>query len=416
MSTPSEQSPTMRKLYNAAFIIMIFGLPAFVWYCLIAIIHYNGAIVIPDLDFWAHIPAPSLPALYFYCGWLGLQVAMFHLLPGKIVQGQTTENGSHLDYKLNGLLSFIISIGLFLGLHFSGTLSGSYIYNNLTSILSAANIIVFALCFYIYWLGRSQASDSEKQFNTIEAFFVGAARNPRNGSFDWKFFCESRPGLTFWVIVSLSCMINQYETYGTVTNSMMIASFFISLYIVDYYVVEDAVLTTWDIVHEPFGWMLCWGSLIYVPFFYPLSSTWLADNPYVLPNWAATITLVIGITGYIIFRQANIQKHHFRQGKNKKIWGKAPQYIQTQCGTKLLTSGWWGIASHANYLGDLMIALAMCLTVGMNTLLGYGYFLTFIVLLVHRDWRDNQHCANKYGEDWKAYRKKVRWHIVPGVY
>jgi protein-S-isoprenylcysteine O-methyltransferase Ste14 len=275
---------------------------------------------------------------------------------------------------------------------------------------------VFALCFYIYFLGRNQASESEKEFKTVEAFFVGAARNPRNGLFDWKFFCESRPGLTFWVIISLSCMAHQYESFGYVTNSMLIASFMISLYIVDYYVFEDAILTTWDIVHEPFGWMLCWGSLIYVPFFYPLSSIWLADNPYSLPGWGACLTLAIGITGYIIFRQANIQKHHFRQNKNKKIWGKEAEYIQTQHGSKLLTSGWWGIASHANYLGDLMISLAMCLTVGTNTLLGYGYFLTFIVLLIQRDWRDNQHCANKYGEDWVNYRKKVKWHIIPGVY
>ena len=79
----------------------------------------------------------------------------------------------------------------------------------------------------------------------------------------------------------------------------------------------------------------------------------------------------------------------------------------TQKGTKLLTNGWWvEAASHANYLGDLIISLAMALVVGTNTLFGYGYFLAFIILLIHRDWRDDKHCAEKYDDDWKAYRKK----------
>ena len=85
-------------------------------------------------------------------------------------------------------------------------------------------------------------------------------------------------------------------------------------------------------------------------------------------------------------------------------------------GTKLLTSGWWGVASHANYLGDLMLSLGMCAVVGFNTLFGYGYFLAFIILLIHREWRDNRHCAAKYGDDWVEYRKKVPYRIIPGIY
>lgn len=409
-------SPTVRLFNNICFIGMIIGLPFWVWFCLISVLHYDGRLVMPDAEFWSHIAAPNLEMLGFYLGWLLLQAGLYLFLPGKAEQGQPLPDGTRLDYRLNGLLSFVISVGLWAVLHFTGLLPGDYIYNNIEALVSTANIVVFLLCFYIFFLGRSQATDEEKRFNMLEAFFIGAARNPRNGRFDWKFFCESRPGLTFWVIVGLSCAVHQYETNGEVTNAMWIVCFMISLYIVDYYVVEDAILTTWDIVHEPFGWMLCWGSLIYVPFFYPLAAIWLADHPYVLSDWAAAGILLLGVSGYVIFRQANIQKHRFRQGAGKKIWGREPEYIQTQKGTKLLTSGWWGIASHANYLGDLMMALAMGLTVGFNTVFGYGYFLAFVVLLIHRDWRDNKHCAEKYGEDWVTYRKKVRWHILPGIY
>ncbi len=382
----------------------------------ISVFHLNGAITFPDLAFWSHISPPSIKALAFYAGWLLLQASLYHFLPGKLEKGQPREDGSRLDYTLNGLLSFSITITLWVTLHFTGILPGSFIYDNMGSILTTANILVYALCFYIYFLGRSQANDEERKMNALEAFFLGAARNPRNGKFDWKFFCESRPGLTFWVVIALSCIAHQYETFGTVSNSLLLTSFVICLYITDYYVVEDAILTTWDIIHEPFGWMLCWGSLVYVPFFYPLAAVYLANNPYVLPGWAVAGILCIGLTGYFIFRQCNIQKHRFRQNRATKIWGKEPTYIQTQHGTKLLTCGWWGVASHANYLGDLMMSLAMGLAVGTHTLFGYGYFLAFVILLIHRDWRDDRHCAAKYGDDWKAYRKQVRWHIIPGIY
>ena len=409
-------SPTRRNFNMVSFCIMLISLPFWVWFCLISVIHYNGSIVFPDAEFWSHIAPPNLPVLLFYSAWLILQAAMFHFLPGKLQKGQPLDDGSRLDYTLNGLKSFSVTIGLWAALHFSGILPGSFVYANIESILTTANLIVFPMCFYIFFLGRSQATKEEKEMNALEAFFLGAARNPRNGSFDWKFFCESRPGLTLWVVIALSCCAYQYETFGAISNSMILSCFFISLYIVDYYVVEDAILTTWDIVHEPFGWMLCWGSLVYLPFFYPLAAIWLAANPYDLPIWAVAGILTVGLTGYTIFRQSNIQKHRFRQGANMKVWGKEPEFIQTSKGTKLLTSGWWGIASHANYLGDLLLSLAMALVVGGNTIFAYGYFLSFVVLLIHRDWRDNKHCADKYGEDWVAYRKKVRWHIIPGIY
>lgn len=412
----SSLSPARRIFNLICFAVMIIGLPFWVWYCLICVVHFDGVPVFPDAAVWSHVAAPSLTGFAFYTGWLLLQASLYHWLPGRIEPGQPLESGARLNYTLNGLLSFVITLSLWGILHFTGILSGAFIYNNFGTILASATIEVFALCLYVYILGRRQANPEELKLNWLEAFFLGAARNPRNGTFDWKFFCESRPGLTFWVLVSLSCATHQYESFGTITNSMLLICFLIGLYIVDYYVNEEAVLTTWDIIHEPFGWMLCWGSLIYVPFFYPLSAIWLAEHPYSLPWWGVAGILMTGLLGYAIFRQCNIQKHRFRKNPNTKIWGKPAAYIQTQRGSKLLTSGWWGVASHANYLGDLLLSLSMGLCVATNTIFGYGYFLAFVVLLIHRDWRDDQHCAAKYGEDWKAYRAKVKWHIIPGIY
>lgn len=403
-------------LTYAGYVCLMLALPLFVCYCVFAVVNHGGVPVLPGGAFWSQLSNPDWAAVGAYLGWLAVQAALYHFLPGKLVDGPQLDNGTRLRYRLNGLASFVVTVAGWAILHLTGLVRGDWIYRHFGELFIAANIVVWPLCLYVYLLGRSQATPAERARNPLEAFFLGAALNPRNGRFDWKFFCESRPGLTLWVLVALSCAVHQYETFGSVTNSMVLTCFFIFLYILDYYVVEDAILTTWDIVHESFGWMLCWGSLIYVPFFYPLAAVWLADHHYSLPMWAAVAVAVLGLTGYVIFRQSNIQKHRFRTDPTSKTWGKPPTYIQTRQGSKLLTSGWWGVASHANYLGDLMLSLSMCIVVGAGTVFGYSYFLVFLPLLVHRDWRDNRHCAEKYGDAWTEYRRKVRWHIVPGVY
>ena len=197
---------------------------------------------------------------------------------------------------------------------------------------------------------------------------------------------------------------------------MILVNAFQFLYIADYYYHEEAILTTWDIKHENFGWMLCWGDLVWVPFTYTLQAAYLVNHTHSL-SIAATVGIVaLNMLGYVIFRGTNIQKHKFRKNPKQLVWGKPPEYIKTAHGTLLLTSGWWGIARHLNYMGDLLMALAWCLPTGFEHPLPYFYVVYFTLLLVHREWRDNAMCLEKYGKDWESYCQKVRWRIVPGIY
>ncbi len=87
-------------------------------------------------------------------------------------------------------------------------------------------------------------------------------------------------------------------------------------------------------------------------------------------------------------------------GKDMKIWGKGIKLIDG----KLLASGWWGVARHANYLGDILLAVSFslpCIVIGFPSsigdfLLSYGYPLYLIILLVQREYRDEQRCRAKY--------------------
>ena len=127
---------------------------------------------------------------------------------------------------------------------------------------------------------------------------------------------------------------------------------------------QSAILNQIDITTDGFGFMLAFGDLVWLPFTYGVPVRYLVFTPkdLSLPMVAATIA-VFG-TGLYIFRTANSEKHHFRNGHNPKSeWnpacglsatqrtGHADSYtdlrsMQTKRGTKLLTSGWWGRSRH----------------------------------------------------------------------
>lgn len=410
------QTPSQRRLNNLGFAAMLVGCPAITWYVTTAIRHYDGALVIPDAAFLGHIAAPSLPALGFYLGWLALQITFAALLPGRIEHGVALEDGTKLPYRLNGLSAFALTLLVAGGAVWSGALPATFLHDQLEPLVTTANIVVMLLCCYMYALGRRQATAKELLLNPLEAYVVGAALNPRTRSLDWKFFCESRPGMILWVLIDVSLAAAQVERHGALSNAMLLVCAFQLLYVADYFVMEEAILTTWDIRHEPFGFMLCWGSLVWVPFTFSLQALYLVDHAQDLPLLGVVGLLLLNLTGYAIFRGANLQKHKFRRSPDTTIWGRAPEYIETQRGTKLLVSGFWGIARHSNYLGDLMMGLAWCMTTGFSRVLPYFYFIYFVILLVHRERRDHDHCARKYGRDWQAYTERVRWRILPFVY
>jgi Delta14-sterol reductase len=412
----SLQSPTQRLLNNFGFLMMLVGCPFLTWYATIAIRYYDGALVLPNGAFLGHIAAPSLPVLGFYLLWLGLQAALYIFLPGRRERGVELEDGSSLEYVMNGLSAFVITLLLAGALVWSGVLPSTFLYDQLDSMVTTANLLVLALCVYMFKIGRAQASARELQLNPLEAYVIGAALNPRSGGFDWKFFCESRPGMILWILIDFSFAAAQHARYGEISNAMLLVCAFQLLYVADYFVMEDAILTTWDLRHEPFGFMLCWGCLVWIPYTFSLQGLYLVDHPNDLPLPALVALVAFNMLGFVIFRGANLQKHKFRKSPDGVIWGRQQEFIQTQRGTKLLVSGFWGIARHSNYLGDLMMGLAWCMTTGFARVLPYFYIIYFTILLIHRERRDNDHCARKYGPDWEAYTARVKWRIVPWVY
>jgi hypothetical protein len=396
-------------------------LPPLVYYLWICVTCYDGALQLPrsadELRHLAsHVAPPTWSALAIYLGWFGFQALLQITVPGKWVEGTVLADGTRLPYKMNGWRCWWITWACLGAGVATSWISPTLLYEQFGPLLTVVNLFAFALAGYLFVLGKLRPDGGRVSGSAIYDYFMGTSLNPRHGRFDWKLFCEARPGLIGWAAIDVSILLAQWQRHHAVSAPMALLVAFQLLYVGDFFFHEEAILTTWDIRHENFGWMLTWGDLVWVPFTYSLQAFYLIDHEPRLPAWALAAIGVLDLAGYYFFRSANLQKHRFRNDPSAPIWGRPPEYLRTERGTLLLVSGWWGAARHVNYLGDLMMGLAWCLLCGFDHLLPYFYIIYFTILLVHRERRDHAGCAQRYGADWDAYCARVRYRILPGVY
>jgi 7-dehydrocholesterol reductase len=255
--------------------------------------------------------------------------------------------------------------------------------------------------------------------------FMGIELNPRLGKmFDFKLFHNGRPGIVAWTMINISFAAAQYNRFGYVTDSMILVNALQMLYVADFFVHEDWYLKTIDIAHDHFGFYLAWGDSVWLPFMYTLQSQYLSYHPIKLGGYFYLI-LGMGIIGYCIFREANFQKDVCRRSDGKcEIWGRPAKILRTTYQSidgklhhsLLLLSGFWGMARHCNYLGDLILSAAMCLSCGLTNLIPHFYIIYMTVLLTHRIERDHARCSGKYGEYWETYSRLVPFKLIPGIY
>lgn len=363
----------------------------------------------------------SWSALLVFNGWMLFQAALLLILPGKQAPGQPlpAPHGT-LYYPINGFSAFVVTILLVALGVWMDVLDLTFLYRHYPEMISASILFSFTLSCYLYLSARLKKgvllAKGGNTGNVIYDFFIGHELNPRIGNFDLKVFCELRPGLIGWVVLDIAMAMQQYSEYGAVSNGMVLICLFQAFYVVDALWSEESILTTMDVTTDGFGFMLAFGDLTWVPFTYSLQARYLASQPYSdLDIWAVAALISLKILGYSIFRGANGQKDQFRRDPSHPSV-KHLKSMPTKRGTRLIISGWWGLARHINYTGDWLMAWSWCLPCGFSHIIPYFYVIYFAILLVHRDLRDEDHCRLKYGSDWDEYCKKVPYRFIPYLF
>uniref|UniRef100_A0A673FSP5 7-dehydrocholesterol reductase n=1 Tax=Sinocyclocheilus rhinocerous TaxID=307959 RepID=A0A673FSP5_9TELE len=352
---------------------------------------------------------------------------------GGVQEGARTPAGLINKYEVNGLQCWIITHVLWVAnAQYFHWFSPTIIIDNWIPLLWCTNILGYAvstLAFIKAYLFPTNPEDCKFTGNIFYNYMMGIEFNPRIGKwFDFKLFFNGRPGIVAWTLINLSYAAKQQELYGYVTNSMIL----VNVLQVSHVATRWHYKTTIDICHDHFGWYLGWGDCVWLPFLYTLQvyslfylGLYLVYNPIQLSTPHAAGVLILGLVGYYIFRSTNHQKDLFRRTEgNCKIWGKKPTFIECSYRSadggihksKLMTSGFWGVARHMNYTGDLMGSLAYCLACGGEHLLPYFYIVYMTILLVHRCIRDEHRCSNKYSKDWVRYTAAVPYRLLPNIF
>ncbi|KAJ1911201.1 erg24, C-14 sterol reductase [Mycoemilia scoparia] len=363
---------------------------------------------------------------YYVCWFLWFAV-LWYIAPGKVVKGVVLRNGQQLDYNLNGFSSMLITVVVGLGIYYQqGIAPFIWIADHYLQFVMSSLIFATGLALFVYLYSfRSTTTVSDVKVmlalggnseNILYDFFIGRELNPRifGGTFDIKYFCELRPGILGWALLNICFAIKQYDQIGYVTNSMWLAIIPQIVYCIDTLWFDDAVLTTMDIVTDGFGWMLAFGDLCWVPSMYCLQARFLSFHPVVHSSMFTWFVAILGFIGFMTFRLSNSEKNAFRRDPNQPSV-RHLQYITTESGSKLLVSGWWGMARHINYTGDWFFGLAQCLATGFETPMTYFFAAYFLVLLLHRNSRDEHKCRHKYKKDWDVYCERVPYLFIPFI-
>jgi len=377
-----------------------------------------------------YAPSLSLQAAGLYFSWVLFQAVLYSILPGK-GKGQLTPAGQLLEYNVNGLLAWEATVILAVAACIAGVLDPSMLTDNWEGMIVTMNIYGYCLSIAAYLkahIAPTHPQDRKFSGSALYDFYMGIELNPRftrDGSWDWKLFHNGRPGIIGWTLIDLSYAAMQYRKFGYVSASMVVAVLLHTAYVVDFFINEDWYLRTIDICHDHFGYYLAWGSAAWLPTMYTLQVQYLARNPVDIHPVAAVAILITGLSGYALFRSVNDQKNRVRKTNGDcMIWGKPAEYIRADYKTSdgvarqslLLCSGWWSVARHANYIGDLILSFAMCATCGFTHILPWTYGIFMTAILVHRCHRDEKRCKEKYGKTYEEYCRRVPFRLIPGVY
>ncbi len=355
---------------------------------------------------WAALVILAFFALLFAGAWA---------LPGKRVLGFSPPNEKPKYYKVNGMALWVATHFVVIGGTIALDWSLTAVIENFWSLFVVANVLALGWTWVLVSAGRRrlppEAPHAQTLRQRIAELWLGSELNPMWLGVDLKVWAY-QPSLIGMSLLHVSFAYAQWDATGTLTLQMIAYQVFWWIYMTTHYHWESGVLSMWDVIAEKFGFMLVWGDLVLVPFFYSLGGWYLmrVTEPMPMPRLAA-ITAMFAL-GLWIFRTANAQKDRFKRDPKALIWGKPPELL----GGRLLVSGWWGIGRKLNYTGEIMVYSSFALCSGTGSWVPYLLPLWLCTLLPHRAWRDEQRCRAKYGELWDAYTKRAKFRMIPFVY
>lgn len=337
------------------------------------------------------------------------------ILPGRWVTGYVTKQNSSekLRYRLNGIVVLFAVVAIWFLLGYLKLMPWNWLYLHRWEGLVGA--VIFGLIFsFAIVIPNARVKES-----FLADFYLGRLENPQlwGGRIDAKMWLYLI-GAVMLQLNTLSFCAHHHLTYGADSSAgIFLCTALLTFFLIDYLTFEEVHLYTYDLFAERVGFKLGWGCIAFYPYFYsiPLWSTVDLVNSN-KPTWWLILSAAVFFSGWCLSRGANLQKYFFKKNAHKTFLGITPETI-TDGKRTLLVNGFWGLSRHINYLGEILMATGLVLSVGYPLMIGpWLYPLYYVALLFPRQMDDDKRCAQKYGELWKTYLQKVPYRIIPFIY
>lgn len=357
-------------------------------------------------------------ALGFFAPWLisASVLVLSLILPARRVTGYARDEttGEPIHYRLNGLLVFAVSVGLWFWAGHSGLMPWDWLWIHRWSGAIGACALGVLLSVMVM-LGAPKREGS-----WLAQFYLGRRTNPSlfRGRVDAKMYLYVI-GAVYLELNLLSFGAHHHLSFPEDPSPGVFLYFALfTWFLCDYLLFERVHLYTYDLFAERVGFKLLWGCLAAYPFFYGVGLWAVADlpNPH-SPTWLLVISALVFFVGWILARGSNMQKFYFKRDPEGVFLGLMKPEVISDGERRVLCSGFWGVARHVNYLGEVLMATGLALSLGWPSEMGpWLYPLYYAIFLPTRERDDDRRCAERYGRLWEEYRRRVPWRIVPKVY
>lgn len=390
-------------------------------------LHLNSFYLLPSY-ISINISIPFIEdAIYFFL-YIVFSWVLFIIVPGKFEIGPINNSGKRYQYKLNSLSCLLLEMIIQGLLAFTGIVPLETMSKYFHRVILVSIFFGWALTLLVYVKGKYFPTfinnESFGRNDFVEDFYSGIELVPRftaNSPYDLKLFSIGHIGMIIWQLLNIS-----HAAYGWNRGSIdaLVVCLMQSIYIFDWAIHERWYLYTVDIQHDRLGYYLTYGAFSWMPTIYTAYGYYASHLKLGNSYLRLFIVVFIYLFGYWLMRTSNNQKEGFRKNHEKLIWGKKPLYMianyKTQDGAtrqnKLLLSGFWGWARHFNYIGDLLLCLSLSILCGFDCLGASIYSFQLTGILLTRAVRDDARCQLKYGDDWKEYKKKNPYLLIPGIW
>ena len=146
--------------------------------------------------------------------------------------------------------------------------------------------------------------------------------------------------------------------------------------------------------------VLAWSGLLFVGAFV-IAGLGYRFGWFMLPRWACLIFAGVFLLGYALYAEVLRENEYLSRT------------VEVQAGQRVVESGLYGVVRHPMYLATLMLFLSMPLILG--SVYAFALLLGYLPLIAARI-RGEEALLERELKGYRAYKQKVRYRLIPGIW